>query len=142
MKNQIDLMFERAFRTPFVWWDTQVGPAQEEVRSWFRPAVDVQEDDKAYFFSLDLPGLKKDEVKIGVENGILTVSGERRIEKNDQSKNWQRSERVWGQFHRKFQLPEGIELEKIEAQMSDGVLELTIPKAETQKPKLIEIKAK
>lgn len=140
MRNQIDLFFDRAFRTPFSLWDANAVTPTPEVTSWFRPPVDVREDDKAYYLSLDLPGLKKEDVKIDIENGVLNVSGERQFEHRNRDGNWQRTERAWGQFHRRFTLPDSVELEKIEAKMSEGVLELTLPKTETQKARVIAIK--
>jgi HSP20 family protein len=94
----------------------------------FRPSVDVYEDEKAIQVKADLPGIKPEEIKIEVENGVLTLSGERKLEKEENKDGYHRVERVYGSFCRSFVLPDAVESEKIEAKYHEGVLTVAIPK--------------
>lgn len=103
----------------------------------FRPAVDIYEDEKAIKVKAELPGVKPEEVKIEVEHGVLTLSGERKLEHEEKKEGYHRVERSYGAFSRSFVLPEGVETEKIEANYKEGVLTLTLPKgAETQRKEI------
>jgi HSP20 family protein len=90
----------------------------------------------------DVPGVKKDDIKLEVENGVLTISGERREEHEDKQEGFYRSERSYGQFYRAIPLPEGVNTEQCSATFNDGVLEVTLPapKHEERKPRQIQIK--
>jgi HSP20 family protein len=88
----------------------------------------------------ELPGMKKEEVKLTVEGGTLSISGERKAEKEEKDKKYHRMERSYGAFQRSFTLPEGALAEKISAEFKDGVLLVHLPKGETAKPKAIEVK--
>ena len=93
-------------------------------------------------FKADLPGLKKEEVKVEVEDDrVLQISGERNVEKEDKNDKWHRVERSSGKFLRRFQLPENAKVNEIKAAMENGVLSVTVPKTEVKKPdaKAIEI---
>jgi HSP20 family protein len=111
--------------------------SQESVWS---PAVDIAEDEKQYLITMDLPGLDKKEVAIKLENDVLTVSGEKKEEKKEDNKNYHRVERYYGKFERSFRLNEDVNREQIEANFKNGVLRLSLPKAEKALPKQIEIK--
>ena len=106
------------------------------------PVCDFHEHRNHYFLSVDLPGLNRKDLKINYENQILTVSGERREEyqKEFQDKNSHFSEKFYGSFSRSFKLPSLLDQDKIEAQFSDGVLELVLPKATESRGKEIEVK--
>jgi len=106
------------------------------------PACDFHEDKDHYFLSLDLPGLSKKNLKIHYENQILTVSGERKEEykKESQESHSHFSEKFYGFFSRSFKIPSQLNQNKIEAQFSEGVLELVLPKATESKGKEIEVK--
>ncbi|RFC48747.1 MAG: HSP20 family protein [Verrucomicrobia bacterium] len=104
------------------------------------PAVDVSEDDKEYLVKAELPELKKEDVKINVENHTLTISGERRAEKEEKGKRYHRIERSFGSFQRRFAIPEGIDSSKVAAEFKDGLLLVHLPKDEKAKPKAIEVK--
>ncbi len=106
------------------------------------PAADIIERDDAYLVKLELPGVKKNEVKITIENNILTVSGEKKQENELKDKEHYRFERMHGAFRRSFTLPSTVKGEKIEAVYEDGILTISLPKAEEAKPKAIEIKVK
>lgn len=109
------------------------------VAQW-APAVDVTEDDKEYLVKAELPDLKKEDVKVTVENGELTISGERKFEKEEKGKKYHRIERSYGSFVRSFTLPEAVNGEKVNAEFKDGLLAVHLPKDEKAKPKSVEVK--
>jgi HSP20 family protein len=113
---------------------------QANDRPW-QPAVDVIETDHAFVATADLPGLKKEEIEIALEDGVLTLSGERKLEHevNEESRNFKRIERAYGRFSRSFTLPQGVDPSKVEATFADGVLTLTLPKSEIVKARKIAI---
>jgi HSP20 family protein len=104
------------------------------------PSVDISEDDKEWLIKADLPQVKKEDVKVTVENGVLTVTGERKFEKEEKDKKYHRIERSYGNFFRSFTLPEGAEGGKVSAEFKNSVLELRLPKNEKAKSKAIEVK--
>jgi len=106
------------------------------------PAVDIVEDDKEYVIKADLPEVNKKEVHVTFENGMLTISGERKFEneENDDKKKYHRVERSYGSYTRSFRLPETVDAEKVDAKFKDGVLSVHLPKKEDVKPKHIEVK--
>jgi HSP20 family protein len=121
------------------------GPGHEgngggSVGSWL-PAVDVYENDQALVFKAELPGFSKDDVHVELKDNVLTLKGERKREVEVKEEQYHRMERSHGTFQRSFALPIGVEAEKAEATFKDGVLELTLPKAEVAKPKRIGISA-
>ena len=104
------------------------------------PLVDITEDDHEYLFKADLPEMKKDDVKVTIENGILYISGERRAEKEEKKKKFHRLERFFGTFERRFTVPEDADPTKIVAEFRDGVLQVHLPKRLMPKPKTVEVK--
>lgn len=100
---------------------------------------DVEETDKSYLMSFDLPGMKKEDVKINFHDGVLTVSGERKNEREEKAENRYYSERYYGSFERSFTLPAGVKAEEIEADYQNGVLRITVPKAAATKGREIKI---
>ena len=109
------------------------------VTEW-APSVDITEDDKEYLVKADLPEVKKEDVKVTVENGILTITGERKFEKEEKDKKYHRIERSYGNFLRSFTLPDGADGTKVSADFKDGVLKVHLPKTEKAKPKAVEVK--
>jgi HSP20 family protein len=109
------------------------------VAQW-TPLVDISEDNNEYLVKAELPELKKEEVKVSVENGELTISGERKSEKEEKGKKFHRIERSYGSFLRSFTLPETVNADKVSAEFKDGVLSVHLPKDEKAKPKSIEVK--
>lgn len=105
---------------------------------WF-PAMDLIEDKDQYVVKADLPGLKKEDIAVSCENGVLTIEGERRTDAEQKDKNFHRVERSYGKFMRSLNLGHGVDQSKIRAQYKDGVLELVLPKIEKAKPKAIDI---
>jgi HSP20 family protein len=117
------------------------GDREEAItRTEWAPLVDITEDDKEYVIKADLPDLKKDEVKVRVENGLLTLSGERKFEKEQKQRRYHRIERAYGSFVRGFDLPEDADGGKVSAEFKDGVLKVHLPKNESARPKAIDIK--
>ncbi len=104
------------------------------------PAVNISETDKAYVVKADLPEVKKEDVKVTHDNGVLTIEGERRQEKKQDDEKFHRVESSYGRFMRRFTLPENVAAERIEAVFKDGSLSVTIPKAEPKQPKQQEIR--
>lgn len=109
------------------------------VADW-SPEVDISEDDHAYLLKADLPEMKKDDVRVTVEDGILSVSGERKSQKEDQKKKFHRIERSFGTFRRSFTLPEDADSTKVTAEFRDGVLKVHLPTTTTPKSKAIQVK--
>jgi HSP20 family protein len=104
------------------------------------PLVDVTEDDKEYLIKAELPEVKKEDVKVTVENGTLHITGERKFEKEEKTKKYHRIERAYGTFERTFVLPEGAKGDAVTADYKDGLLTVHLPKGEQVKPKALEIK--
>ena len=104
------------------------------------PLVDISEDEKEYLVKAELPEVKKDDVRVTVENGVLSISGERKVEKEEKEKKYHRVERAYGCFERSFTLPEGADGTKITAEFKEGVLKVHLPKAENAKPKSVTVK--
>ena len=104
------------------------------------PPVDIAEDDKEYTIKAELPGVNKEDVKVTVEGGVLSITGERKSEKEEKDKKYHRIERTYGSFVRSFTLPEGTASDKINAEFKDGVLKLHLPKDEKAKPKTVDVK--
>ncbi len=112
-----------------------------ELAAW-APAVDICEDKEAVKLSVELPGMKREDVKLSIEAGVLTIKGERKFTEETKKDNYYRIERSYGIFSRSFTLPPTVEADKIAATMSDGVLNVMIPKKEEAKPKEVKIEIK
>jgi HSP20 family protein len=104
--------------------------------------VDVYETDEHLVFEASMPGLKPEQVDVSISGGVLTIKGETTAEEEERKPHYHRQERRYGAFRRSFTLPEGVDAEKAEAVVEDGVLTLSIPKAEASKPKTIKVKAR
>ena len=109
------------------------------VADW-SPEVDISEDDHGYLLKADLPEMKKDDVRVTVEDGILSVSGERKSEKEDLKKKFHRVERSFGNFRRSFTLPEDADSTKVTAEFRDGVLKVHLPTTARPRSKAIQVK--
>ena len=109
------------------------------VAEW-TPAVDVSEDDKEYLIKAELPEIKRENVKVNVEHGVLTISGDRKMEKEEKGKRYHRVERAYGSYLRSFTLPDDADGEKVTAEFKEGVLSVHLPKNEKVKPRRIEVK--
>jgi HSP20 family protein len=109
------------------------------VTEW-APSVDIIEDDKEWLLKADLPEVKKEDVKVTVEKGVLTITGERKFEKEEKDKRYHRIERSYGNFLRSFTLPDAADGSKVNAEFKDGVLKVHLPKGEQARPKAVEVK--
>jgi HSP20 family protein len=109
------------------------------VADWM-PTVDISETDGEYVIKAELPEVKKDDVKVTLEDGILTIQGERRREKDEKTTKYHRVERSYGSFARSFSLPDQVDENGVKADYKDGMLNLRIPKSEKAKPRAIEVK--
>ena len=109
------------------------------VAQW-SPLVDITEDEKEYLIKAELPDMKKEDVRLTVENEVLAISGERNFEKEEKGKKYHRTERAYGSFVRSFSLPEDADGGKVTAEFKDGMLHVHLPKSQKAKPKAIEIK--
>ncbi|MAO63966.1 MAG: heat-shock protein Hsp20 [Balneola sp.] len=105
----------------------------------FIPSVDISETDNSFEIEVALPGMKKDDINIDLDNGRLTISGERTFENEESNKNYHRLESGFGSFSRSFQLPDSIDEESINAKYENGVLDITISKSEEKVKRQIEI---
>lgn len=110
-----------------------------DVADW-APSVDITEDDSGYLFKVELPAVRKEDLKIQVEDGVLTIQGERNYEKEEKTTLVHRIERAYGKFARSFTLPEDGDPSQVKAEFKDGLLEVHVAKDEKAKPKTIEIK--
>ena len=106
----------------------------------FTPVVNEKVDEKGYYLEIDLPGVKKENIEISVNDSILTIAGERKLEKKEEKENYTRIESFFGRFERSFKLPQDASDQNIEAKYENGVLNLFIPRKTKPEGKKIEIK--
>ena len=118
---------------------TGTGKEEMTVAQWL-PLVDITEDGKEYLIKAELPEVKKDEVKVTVENGVLTLSGDRKFENEEKTKRYHRVERSYGSFTRSFTLPDDADAGKVTAEFKDGLLTVRLAKSEQAQPKSIDVK--
>jgi HSP20 family protein len=110
------------------------------VGSHWSPAVDIREEDERFVIHADIPGVTPDDIEISMEQGVLTIKGERKHESEEEKEGYHRIEREHGTFMRRFALPENVDADNISATSKDGVVELVLPKAEkTSEPKRIQV---
>ena len=103
------------------------------------PLVDIAEDDKEYLIKVELPEVRKEDVKVTVEGGTLTIAGERKAEKEEKGRRFHRVERYHGRFERSFTLPDDAASDRVKAEFKDGVLQVHLAKSEKARPKQIEV---
>lgn len=120
-------------------FDLSATRAPESFGDW-SPALDAFEDKDKYVVSLELPGMKREDIAVTVHDGVLTVTGERKSDQNSQTGTVHRSERFYGKFTRSVSLPTTAKADAVAASYKDGVLQIELPKAEEAKPKSIEVK--
>jgi len=106
------------------------------------PRINVEENDNDWLISAELPGVEKEDVKVNFQDNVLTITGEKKFENEDKSKNYHKVERSYGKFSRSLNINSAILTDKIDASYKDGILNITLPKAEEAKPKLIDVKVK
>ena len=127
------------FRVLDSFFNQDLLPSEEVSNRTWMPPVDIQETDDSYRLTAELPGLTKDDINITLENNVLRLSGERKFEKDVKKESYHRIERSYGNFTRSFALPQQVSSDKVEAAFKDGVLTITVPKAEQAKPRKIAI---
>jgi HSP20 family protein len=128
LRDEIDRLFE----SPLAEWPSQVF-------SGWTPALDMHEDKDNIIVHAELPGMKKEDIDISLHEGCLSISGERKSEKEHKDAEVYRSERFVGRFQRTVSLPSAVDAEKVKASYKDGVLTITLPKTEEAKPKHIDV---
>jgi HSP20 family protein len=131
LRDEIDRLFE----SPLSWFDEVSQPFSG---GWL-PAIDLYEDKDNVFVRAELPGMKKEEIDISLHEGVLTLSGERKLEKDYEKAQSHRTERFLGRFTRSVTLPSLVDATKVHATYKDGILAITLPKAEEAKPKQITV---
>jgi HSP20 family protein len=135
MQEDLNRLFGQAFPRFF-------GNEEGLLGGNWNPSVDIYEDRDRIVLEADLPGLKPGDFELSVENYTLTLRGERRLEKKNDSDNYHRVERAYGSFTRTFTLPSTVNVENVQAEFKDGVLRVTLPKREEVKPRQIQIDVK
>jgi len=133
LREAMDRLFEDAFTRPF---------SLRERDGWSVPAIDMYQTDNEVVVKAALPGIKADEVQINVSGDVLSLKGEMKHEEEKKDKAWHIHEQRWGSFERSVSLPTSVVAEKAKAEFENGVLTITLPKAEEVKPKTITVKAK
>jgi HSP20 family protein len=134
LQNEMNRLFNTFFDTPSTGGNGNGG----SLRRWI-PAMDLVETDDHFVLKADLPGLDESDVNIEVEDNVLTVSGERKAEHEDNREGYVRVERAYGSFRRSLTLPEGVDAEAVTASFEKGVLQVSIPKPEQRKPRKVAI---
>jgi HSP20 family protein len=141
--RDLDDMHQRlsSFLTPGLFRRSSLIPNDEDIAvpEW-APLVDIAEDDKEYLIKVELPEVQKEDVKVTVENGTLTISGERKSEKEEKGRKFHRMERYYGRFERNFSIPDDAEGANVKAEFKDGLLRVHLAKSEKARPKQIEVK--
>ena len=133
-QNQMDRLFAHAFGLHGQWQ----GATGASTRAW-APALDIAEGKDAYLVTVELPGVKLDDLEITLEDGLLTIQGERHVANVSSEEKFHRVERSSGAFRRSITLPAHVEADAVEASMQDGVLRILVPKAEEAKAKRIQV---
>ena len=133
IQDEMNQLFTRAFG--------QQRPSESSgtQRMW-APALDISERKDAYVVAVEVPGMKPEELDITLEDGLLTIQGERRFTQESTDQQWHRVERRYGSFRRSITLPSQVQADRIEASFDNGVLEVVVPKAEEARPKKITVR--
>lgn len=129
LRDEIDRLFE----SPWTGFGTS------QLLSGWTPALDLHEDKDNFVVKIELPGMRKEDINVSLHDGALSISGERKSEEKLEKNEVYRSERFFGRFQRTVTLPASVAADKIKAQYKDGILSVTLPKAEEGKPKQIDV---
>ncbi len=130
IQEKIDRIFEESLR------------GRDLATGLWTPAVDIYETDDAIVLEAELPGMNEKDIDVRVEDNVLTIKGERKIEQERKEENYYRMERYYGAFQRSFTLPSNVETDKIKAEYKKGILKVVMPKKEQAKPKQIKVEVK
>jgi HSP20 family protein len=136
LQDEMNRLFSSSFSR-----SSGTGEGDQIMRGAWNPSVDIFENQNQIVLEAELPGMKPEDVEISIENNVLTLHGERKFEKKDESDNFHRVERSYGSFTRSFTLPPTVSSENAQAEFENGVLRLTLAKREEAKPRRIEIKS-
>jgi HSP20 family protein len=131
LRDELDRLFE----SPFADWNRN-----SQLLSVWNPAIDLYEDTDSLVVKAELPGMKKEEIEVSLHDGALSISGERKREQKYEDADTHRCERFVGVFHRSITLPSPVKADQVKAQYKDGILTVTLPKAEEARRKQIEVK--
>lgn len=131
LQDRINRVFRESYRPE--------GQDESLTASSFAPAVDVYEDEHSVTLKIEVPGIDEKDINISLENNVLTVHGERKIEKEEKEENYRRVERQYGSFTRTFTLPTTVDSENVAANYDKGVLKISLPKKAEAKPKQIKV---
>jgi len=132
-QEDLNRLFRRSWLRP-----ADGGESVAEGGAW-APAVDIYETGEAYAIEAELPGIEPKDIDVSVDEGVLNLKGERRLEKEVKEENYHRVERAYGMFHRSIRLPSDVDAENVHASYDNGLLKVTIPKTQPKKPKSIPI---
>ncbi|MBN2176754.1 MAG: Hsp20/alpha crystallin family protein [Demequinaceae bacterium] len=116
-----------------------LGDADASLAGAFSPALDVEETDNEFTLHVEIPGVKPDEVDVSIEENVLTIAGQRDFYSEKETEGFRRIERRFGRFHRAVRLPDRVDPDKVSAAYKDGLLTITVPKAESAKPRRIQV---
>ncbi len=136
LRGRMDRVFNEMLRD---FWGAAPTSEAAAGRTWM-PAVDIREGDEHLELVAELPGMKKEDVQITLENNVLTIAGERKFESETKNEAYHRIERSYGNFSRSFTLPATVKTDKVDAKFADGVLTIQLPKMEESKPRKIAIR--
>jgi len=137
LQDRINQLFTQPFGPM---WRSE-GAEQGLTASGFVPAVDIYEDEHNIVLTAEVPGVEEKDLDISLENGVVTISGERKMENEEKENNFHRIERTYGRFTRSFTLPPTVDENNVKAEFNNGVLKITLAKREEAKPKQIKIEA-
>ncbi len=130
LRDEIDRLFEAPL--------AQLAQSSQWLSGW-SPTMDLFEDKDGFYVHVELPGMKKEDIELSLHEGCLSISGERKLDKASEETDLYRAERFFGRFQRTVSLPAQVAADKVRAQYKDGILTVTLPKAEEAKPKQIEV---
>jgi HSP20 family protein len=133
LQGRVNRVLEDTFGTP-------LHRAEQPGAGTWAPAVDIFETASEIVLKAEVPGIARDQVHVEVDDGVLSLRGERKFEKEVKEENYHRVERVYGAFHRSFTLPDSVDPDKVRAELRDGVLEVRLGKREQAKPRQIQVK--
>ena len=128
MRDDMDRLFGTFF-----------GSNVDNFEKYWKPAIDIEESNGNLMVTAEIPGMTKEDIKVSVHNDVLTISGERKQENEKKEKMFHRIERCYGEFHRMIRLPATVNADKVKAVYKNGVLQVTLPKPESLKPKNIDV---
>ncbi|NIR49249.1 Hsp20/alpha crystallin family protein [candidate division KSB1 bacterium] len=138
--NAMERFFDEMWRTPFSRF-LRTPSLFDTDTEWFgwHPMADIEETDDSYLIRMDLPGMKKKDIHVSIDNNVLTIEGERKRDEKSKDENYRIMERFYGKFNRSFTLPSSVDVKSVDAEFKDGVLVVNLKKKEESKPKAIEI---